>query len=273
VTAAWSSERFPPPERPWTTKYVDLHRRLVSEALDDRALVERIEEGGPLPRGYGVGFDERVVEFPWLFAQRLRGRVLDAGSALNHEHIIERVLPQVDELHVVTLEPEALAFTGRRVSHVFADLRDLPFRNGYFDTVVCLSTLEHVGMDNKMYGVVEPRANDPAREMRNAVRELVRVAAPSGRILITAPYGRREDHGWFRQFDRRDVEALLETLVGASSIVVFSYGEDGWQMSDLDQAADRRYRDFLSDPTPVADRAAAARAVVCLSVQLQDARS
>lgn len=269
MSVAWDAERFPPPERPWTAEYVELHRRLVSEVLDDRRLVEGIKNGGPLPRGYGVGFDERVVEFPWLFGQGLQGRVLDAGSALNHEHVLDRFLPQVEDLHIVTLEPEALSFTRRRVSHVFADLRDLPYRHAYFETVVCLSTLEHIGMDNTLYGVVGPRADDPEREMCKAIRELIRVTAPGGRILVTVPYGRREDHGWFRQFDRREVEALLEAFGGNSSTAVFSYGDGGWQVSNLACASDRRYRDFLADPTPVADRAAAARAVVCVAVQVQ----
>jgi hypothetical protein len=95
------------------------------------------------------------------------------------------------------------------------------------------------------------------------------VTARDGRILVTVPYGRREDHGWFRQFDCRDVEALLETLGGTPSIVVFSYEREGWQVSDLGSATDKRYRDLLADPNPVADRAAAARAVVCIRVQLQ----
>jgi SAM-dependent methyltransferase len=273
VTASTLATHYPPPERPWTHEYLELHRRFVMNMLDDPILVERFARGDTLPLGYGVGLDERVVEFPWLFAKGLHGRVLDAGSVLNHEHILDRVLPQVDELHIVTLEPEALAFTQQRVSYLFADLRDLPYRDRYFDEVVCLSTLEHVGMDNSLYGVAEPRADDPDREMRHATAELIRVTAPDGRILVTVPYGRREDHGWFRQFDCRGVEALLETLGGTPSIVVFSYEREGWQVSDLDSAADKRYRDFLADPNPVADRAAAARAVVCIRVQLESPRS
>ena len=163
-----------------------------------------------LPQGYGVGFDERVVEFPWVFAQGLRGRVLDAGSALNHEHIVDRALRLVDELHVVTLEPEERAFTERRVSYVYADLRDLPYKDAYFDTVVCISTLEHVGMENARYGVTDPRSDDPVAEMSRAIAELARVSA--GPMLLSVPYGRREDHGWFRQLDGADVETLLDAV-------------------------------------------------------------
>ena len=151
------------------------------------------ENRARLPPGFGIGLDERVVEFPWLLAQGLGGRILDAGSALNHAHVLDHVRPLASDLHVVTLEPEAEAFTDRKVSYVYADLRYLPYRDGFFDVVVCLSTLEHVGMDNAFYGVDAPRAPDPAAEVRTAVAELDRVA--SKRVLITVPYGRREDHG------------------------------------------------------------------------------
>ena len=172
MTATSFRERFPPPDRPWTQEYVDLHRQLVAEALDDPALIETFRRGDQLPPGFGVGFDERVVEYPWLLSQGLGGRMLDAGSALNHEHVIDRVVSTVDELHIVTLEPEERAFTQSRVSYVYSDLRSLPYRDGYFDLVVCLSTLEHVGMDNERYGVIEPRAEDPASEMRRRRRAI-----------------------------------------------------------------------------------------------------
>jgi SAM-dependent methyltransferase len=166
----------------------------------------------------------------------------------------------------VTLAPEPLAFPEWGISYVFADLRDLPYRSDYFNTVVCISTLEHVGMNNALYGVVEEPADDAGPELSRAVSELVRVTAPGGRVLVTVPYGRREDHGRLRQFDRADVEALLTGLGGEPSFTVFAYDGDGWQLSELDRAADKRYRDFLADPSPVPDRAAAARAVVCVSV-------
>ncbi len=196
-----------------------------------------------LPPGYGADANERVVEIPWLLAQGVRGRTLDAGSALNHEGYLDRVLPMVDELHIVTLEPERTSFPERRISYLYSDLRNLPYRDGYFDTIVSVSTLEHVGMDNRGYGSAAEQASDAQRETEAAMRELRRTLAPGGRILLSFPYGMPEDHGGWRQFDRDHLDRLI--AAGQPEDVdlrVYRNGGGGWQLSDVEAAADARYR-------------------------------
>jgi SAM-dependent methyltransferase len=264
----WST-RFPAPERPWTHEYNDVHRALVIAAVNDPTLAQAVSRGRRLPREYGVGFDERVIEYPWLFGAGLAGRVLDAGSTFNHVHILDLVLPGISELTITTLKPEDHAFPERGVSYVFADLRELPFRDGWFDTTVSLSTLEHVGMDNGVYGTPSDRADDADHEVALAAAELRRVTRPGGRILLTVPYGRREDHGWFRQLDAQDLDRLVHAFgPGRSTTAVYRYSADGWQVSSPRDAAESTYRDFTADPSPVADMAAAARAVACITIEI-----
>jgi SAM-dependent methyltransferase len=231
---------------------------LVSFLLESPDALELFAQSAKLPRGYAVGFDERVVEYAWLASRLPRGKVLDAGSTLNHAHILERLLPRIDELHVVTLAPEAVEFPS--VSYAYADLRELPYEDGSFDVVVSLSTLEHVGMDQSTYGIEAPRAEDPAAALGQAVEELKRVLSPGGTLLTTVPYGAPEDHGWFRQLDRAEVESL------GGEIVVYRYDAHGWQMSSLEAAAHEHYHDHHADQSVPPDRAAAARAVACLRI-------
>jgi SAM-dependent methyltransferase len=259
-------ERFPPPAHPWTPEYIESHRALVSAVLDDPQLQQLFGAPQPLPTSYGVGFDERVVELPWLFAQPLRSRMLDAGSTLNQAHLVERLLPRIERLHIVTLTPEALAFTDHGISYVYEDLRDLPYRDGSFETVACVSTLEHIGMDNRVYGSTAPVSANPEHEAAQVLSELARVLTPGGGLFLTVPYGANEDHGWFRQYDRPAARALQETRgLELQDARVYAYSADGWQISDLDAAGSARYRDYHKDSRPVADLAAAARAVLCLS--------
>jgi SAM-dependent methyltransferase len=254
------ADRFSAPPPPWDDAYWPQHVAFVSFVLDSPEALALFARGERLPAGYGIGFDERVVEYPWLLSRLPPGRVLDAGSTLNQAHILDRVLPRVEELHIVTLAPEPFVLADPRVTYAYADLRDLPYPEGRFDAVVSVSTLEHVGMDMTPYGIEAPRAEDPAAEVRRAVDELVRVLAPGGILLATVPYGRREDHGWFRQFDRAEVD---EVVAGAA-VDVYRYGGGGWQVSSLEAAADEAYHDHHADPIVPSDRAAAARAVACL---------
>jgi SAM-dependent methyltransferase len=258
-------ERFPPPAVPWTQEYLERHTGFLTSMLDAPEAVDLFRRRAQLPDGYGIGLDERVVEYPWALSHAPFGRLLDAGSVLNHEHVLDRFQPRADDVHVLTLEPEEHAFTERRVSYVYSDLRELPYRDGQFDTVMCISTVEHIGMDNRMYGSAAGREADPRRQVWAALAELRRVLRPGGTALVTVPFGRREDHTWLRQLDSAEVRELIAAFGPAhAELVVYRYTADGWQLSDAGAADDASYRDYTRDPSPVDDLAAAARAVACM---------
>lgn len=259
---AWR-RRFPAPP-PRTLSYDATHRALIASLLDEERWRERFAAGRQLPPGLGFGFDERAVEYPWLFSRGLSGRVLDAGSVLNHRHVVERLLPRVEELSILTLAPEPVAFTELGISYLYADLRDLPLRDERFDEIVCLSTLEHVGMDNSGYGASAPRAEDPQAEAALALCELLRVARPGGRVHLSLPFGRREDHGWLRQLDRAEVDDLLARAgVGAHEEAVFIHTAQGWRRAAPGAAAALAYN---PGPQRGEDGAVAARAVWCATI-------
>jgi SAM-dependent methyltransferase len=248
---------------PLPARYVPYGQRrdkALTEALSDPGLTGAMRDGKRLPDGYGVGLDERIVELPWARSQLTRGRWLDAGSTFNARPLLATALPEVDQLTIVTAQPESESFTQLGVSYVYADLRELPFRDDWFDGVACLSTLEHVGMDNRIYGDPRPPASDPAAEAAAALRELRRVLRPGGRLLLSVPVGKAESFGWFRQFD---AEALAELVGEQGTITVFRYLNTGWRRSTLDEAAGANYRDAGREPYP-ADGAIAARAVSCV---------
>lgn len=253
---------------PLTQEYVDAHTALIDELIDDPSALRLFGDGRVLANAVGPGMDERVVEYPWLFSREPRGRTLDAGSVCNHAHILDRLQPRIEALTIATLKPEQASFPERGIGYVYCDLRQLPFRDAWFDTVISLSTLEHVGMQNEVYGDKTPRADDPDVELQFAAAELRRVLRPGGAILLSVPYGRREDHGWFRQLDRTDIEALISAFHPTEcDLTVFAYTSDGWRAADLQSASSASYSDALVRGTPASDGAPAARAVVCAKLR------
>jgi SAM-dependent methyltransferase len=256
------------PADPWTPEYLEAHQKFVTRVLDDARLLDPFRLGGPLPTDYGVGYDERVVEYPWLMTRDLGGSMLDAGSTLNHPHTLVRVRPRVEELHVVTLAPEQEAYPFLDVSYLFADLRALPLKDATYDRVVSLSTLEHVGMDNSQYGANGGRAVDPEAEVRLAVGELWRVLKPGGTLLLSVPYGHPDDFGWMRVFSAEQLDGLVAAFEAQETVrTYFRYGAHGWQHSSAQEAAEERYRDHFSASAPGPDRAVAARAVACVELR------
>ena len=170
------------------------------------------------------GLDERAVEIPWALS-RLHGagRVLDVGSA-NAQPAYLAALATAGIAELVGVDVAAAEVP--RMRTVVADARDLPFPDSSFDLVLCVSTLEHVGRDNRVYGAGEERADGEAA----ALAELRRVTAPGGRIVVTVPCGEDEDHGWFVQ---RRPDAWNGLFVDAGLRVeeeeIYALGPEGWR--------------------------------------------
>ena len=63
-------------------------------------------------------------------------------------------------------------------------------------------------------------------------------------MLLTVPYGRPADHGWFRVFGPRGIAAVMSATGDSNvSVTVFAREAGGWQVSSTDEAADADYGD------------------------------
>jgi SAM-dependent methyltransferase len=232
------------------------HTRQFARSMDRHAQ----DFGGPrLPRWYGIGLTERAIEFGWVRHHLSGGRVLDAGSALNHEVILDRVLPSVDELTIVTLEPEERSWPERGVRYLYQDLRHLDLPDGSFDMAVSVSTLEHVGLDNSRFYDSDAAQGDPDEDAQQALRELRRVVRPGGVLLITVPFGASWRSDWVRILNGAQLDALIAAVDPAAvDESIFRRYPSGWRRVDRDQAADATYRRFWSE------------AVACVRIQLPE---
>ena len=244
-----------------------------------RAIEEGIRAGAARPLGaHGAGIDERVVEFPWVFHRvsalaQPGSRVLDAGSVLNHaplQHWWESAgLPPVS---VVTLAPERHARVSATFRYEFADLRELPYRDGWFSVVVCISTLEHVGMDNARYGSSAALSSEPVDEATRALQELRRVTRDGGTLLLSVPVGTPSNRGWFRVIDPDDLDATVQRSGWTfRSGRYFRSAPTGWVEMDRDGVRGAGYNEQRGQRTAPA-YVAAAEAVALLELQNQVAR-
>lgn len=194
------------------------------------------------------GTDERVVEIPWVLSRLSGKRALEVGYAFAEPPYLAALLQAgFDELVGVDLaQADVPGLTG-----VQADVRELPFDNGAFELVLCVSTLEHVGADNTGYGL---GAEEDGASRLTALRELRRVLASDGRLLVTVPCGEPGDYGWFHQDDVRGWTRLF-TRAGffVEEQEVYELTAEGWRTAPQLDTHGLRY----------GERGPAASAVLC----------
>jgi SAM-dependent methyltransferase len=227
-----------------------------------------------------VGVDERCVEYPWLLAnlEDCREALLDAGSTLNHDFILDHPLLRKKIIHILTLAPEGNCFWQKSISYLFHDLQEIPMRDDCYDTIVCVSTLEHVGCDNAHYTGGEAARENRPEGFILAMKELYRVLKPGGTLLLTVPFGVYRHFGMFQQFDRD----LLSRAVKAFGTVrdrretFYRYAAGGWSAAEAEDCTDCDYVEWIATawarnqwPATIRvepDLASAARAVACVRI-------
>jgi SAM-dependent methyltransferase len=254
--------------KPWSTGYDAYKTRTIARICSNRQSLDVFVQNKILPNHFGLRLDERVVEYPWLLSRlRDQGLLLDAGSVLNFDYILSHPVFKNRMVTIYTLAPEGTV-KGKNVSYLYGDLRKTLFRDNTFDDIVCLSTIEHVGMDNTLLYTDDKRMKEFAPEdYLKVVSELKRVLKPGGKLYITVPFGTYQNIGWMQQFDLNMVKRMLFTFEGTSSSVnYYRYSATGWQMSTAEECADCRYFDIHNAKIFDKDFAAAARAVACLEL-------
>jgi len=231
--------------RPWSIGYGDYKGQYLRDVLSNDNLMKTFREGNPLPAGYGFRLDERTVEIPWALARlsNQAGRLLDAGSSLNHEFVLKSPALANMKTTILTLAPEGVAYWNLGVSYMFGDLRNLDFRDEWFDAISCISTVEHVGMDNSMHAgsAAVAKPGNP-NEFLIAIGELRRVLKSSGVLYITFPFGQYQNFGWFQQFHSQLLDLLVDRFDPRNvTETIFRYDSDGWKLSNRSLCSQCQY--------------------------------
>ena len=192
-----------------------------------------------------------MVEIPWVLSRLRAGRVLEVGYAFAEPAYLAGLLRAGVELVGVDLAARDV----EGMQAVEADARDLPFSDGSFDQTLLVSTLEHVGADNTVYGL---EAESDGDSRLRALRELRRVLRRGGSLLVTVPLGESGDYGWFRQEDERGWTRLYARAgFFVEEIEAYELTPEGWHAT----------RDFRAEGVRYGARGPAASAVLCAELR------
>jgi len=212
---------------------VILQQRVFQEFTRARALNREFPVSFFLPKDYGKGLPERVVEILLARLSYAAGlRVLDVGHANAMKCHLDMLLTLDQPRRIKGIDIVRPVYDPRPCydESVLGDATNMPFGDASFDLVWCVSAMEHFGMDNSNYA-----SNFRREEVmdQRALREMLRVLAVGGHLLLTVPYGRYETHGWLRNYDEVTWQALLAIARSQGSVTEWyfrhTWGE-GWRI-------------------------------------------
>jgi SAM-dependent methyltransferase len=164
----------------------------------------------PLSLNYAQGdvqlgsVNERIVEIPYAF-RALGG--IEAPAAILDVGSVESTIPlSLASLgyRVCALDLRPYPFEHPNLEVAVSRLEDFEREPGSFDAILCISTVEHIGLG--WYG---ERPQEPDAD-RRAVERLGELLKPGGPLVLTVPFGRAGVDEVQRTYDDAALDALLE---------------------------------------------------------------
>ncbi|MEM3618223.1 MAG: class I SAM-dependent methyltransferase [Candidatus Bathyarchaeia archaeon] len=145
--------------------------------------------------------DERNTEYLWLWdVLELEGRILDVGCCESRLAETLAELGVFSEVWGIDIRP----YPTGRFRFLQEDIRRTSLPTEYFDQIVAISTLEHLGMN--CYG---NKWLDPVHGDRMAILEMYRILKHRGYMYITLPYGNSLGNYWIRYYNKNTLNNLL----------------------------------------------------------------
>jgi SAM-dependent methyltransferase len=153
---------------------------------------------------------ERLIEYPFLdrnlISTNLRATILDIGSAPSSltktvskfGNAMWRVVGiDINRLHDI----EGIScFTFYRM-----DSRKLGFCDEVFDQVICISTVEHIGVVSEAYDIHQEDDQGDIKMMS----EIHRVLKKGGTLVLTLPYGKTMQKREYRIYNQTSLARLI----------------------------------------------------------------
>jgi O-antigen chain-terminating methyltransferase len=73
---------------------------------------------------------------------------------------------------------------------------------------------------------------------------MFRILKPNGKLIVTVPFGKFVDYGWFTHYDSQAISILLQVLPSTKiNAEYFKYTQDGWMPCAAAELAQTSYGD------------------------------
>jgi ubiquinone/menaquinone biosynthesis C-methylase UbiE len=184
---------------------------------------------------------ERLVEYEFvarnLMSSQKQAAILDIGSGSS---ILAQAISKFGKGKWAVFRIDI----AKSNCDIRMDARMTGFRKAVFDQVICISTIEHIGIVTDNTGCYDDNDGDI-----KTIKEIVRVLKKGGNAIITVPYGKvtKPTH---RVYDRHALSRLLDVNTGSlveTRKEFYCYEAGKWKRCSQG-TADRMIADEVQDP-------------------------
>ncbi len=167
----------------------------------------------------------RCIEYPYCASKLGQEdyRILDIGTAKADRAWIAWLEQLPMKVHGLDYDVPEEEFD--QVLFVRSDARTTPYPDDYFDVVIAVSVIEHIGLTDPQI----KKSQKPSAEKHGdleAVKEIARILRPGGRLLMTVPFGKRAGpllNEQARSYDRRTIQKF-DAVLQRHELEIFEYG-------------------------------------------------
>jgi SAM-dependent methyltransferase len=168
---------------------------------------------------------ERIVEYPFAIKSIIvlpkRSKIAVVGC---HGDLLTTVLPELGyETYGIDVKPFPLKY--EKFHFHQEDIRKTGFPSNFFDAVIAVSTIEHVGIFD----------GDEEGDKR-AVAEIQRILKPNGIFVATVPFAKEHAKIQMQQriYDKASLEDLLAGLK-INTLLFYTRSKQGlWEITSLE---------------------------------------
>lgn len=145
---------------------------------------------------------QRLPEYKFALAHVKPEEVLDVGCC---ESVLSLLLASTG-LKVIGMDINPYPFpSGPNFTFMQEDVRQTTLPNKSFDTVIAISTVEHIGLDAYKNTKFEEHGD------LTAMKQMNRVLKDDGVLILTVPYGYGSE-SWWRSYNKDSLPLLTEGL-------------------------------------------------------------
>ncbi|MFX1239719.1 MAG: class I SAM-dependent methyltransferase [Promethearchaeota archaeon] len=170
-----------------------------------------------------INIGERIVEIPFLYKNfdfNEMEKILDLGC------VGSKISMQLASLgyKVVGIDYRPFIFKHKNLEFIQGNFFDIDLPNESFDCVICISTIEHIGLP--AYNIKPFEHGD-----KKAIEKIYNLLKIGGKLILTVPFGKAIVDPFERNYDQKSLEQLIHRF-RILEFEIYERSKNGWVISE-----------------------------------------